>query len=167
MHDEKRHDSYLGWKLDHISRIFCLFVCLLWVVPWMKLPTFCSIHPLFFLYIVKLYFSYMISWVRPRFFCGFFSLFAFVFVFCFLFFFKGRGWVRIAHLLSFLWCVFCFVSVGYILFCLYSFYVLCPMSLVSLDHPFVIAPSVVPNVYSQIMLHFIIVKCYKNLLIFK
>ena len=146
---EQALDSYLDWKLKHISRIFCLFVYYEWFPEWNYQRSVQFIH---------FYFFYMISWVRPV-----FWVFFFIVCFCFL----GEGRVRIAHLLRFLWCVFCFVSVGYILFCLYSFYVLCPMSLLSLDRSFVIAPSVVPNVYSQIMLHLIIVKCSKNHLIFK
>ena len=43
-------------------------------------------------------------------------------------------WVRVAHLFSFLCCVF--------LFCLSLFCVLCPMLPVSLDCPFLITPSV-------------------------
>ena len=65
------------------------------------------------------------------------------------------GEVRVAHLFSFLCCVFGGVSVAHLfsfLCCVLFVFILClmcPMLPVSLDCPFLVAPSVFSNFYIQ------------------
>ena len=100
---EQPLDSYLDWKLDPISRIFCLFVYYEWFPEWNFQRSVQFIH---------FYFFYMISWVRP----GFFGVFFFIVCFCFCFLGLGASPHCSSFTFSVVCILLCFCGVYFVLF---------------------------------------------------